>query len=187
MDEEARKARTLYALENIAAELERLRILREHELGVTAEEASGDPHVKPDVQAVREEHSPDQLSELEEQMRQRAAEAEAEQLEQEISGNLSPEDEELIDLREERLQREAYENALKPGDRVRKPDGTTATVATSPMYYEQAKGHLFTGWAVEIELDEPPEVSLARVERGFKPSREFALLERLTLIADHPE
>ena len=187
MDEETRKARQLDALESIALELERLRLLREHELGFTVEEAGGDPYVRPDVQAVREEHSPDRISELEEQMLRRAAEAEAEQLDREVSGNLSPEEEELIDLREERLRQEAFENALKPGDRVRKLDGTTATVATAPMYYETAKGQPFTGWAVEIEPDEPPEISLTRAERGLKPSREFGLLEKLTLIADRSE
>ena len=39
MDEETRKARELDALENIAAQLEQLRILKEHELGVRLEEA----------------------------------------------------------------------------------------------------------------------------------------------------
>jgi len=38
MDEERRRARQLDALELIAAELERLRILKEHELGVRLEE-----------------------------------------------------------------------------------------------------------------------------------------------------
>jgi hypothetical protein len=33
--------RTIDALENIAAELERLRVLKEHELGVRVEEAPG--------------------------------------------------------------------------------------------------------------------------------------------------
>ena len=39
MDEHTRRARELDALELIAAELERLRILKEHELGVRLEEA----------------------------------------------------------------------------------------------------------------------------------------------------
>jgi division protein CdvB (Snf7/Vps24/ESCRT-III family) len=39
MDEQTRKARELDALENIVKELERLRILKEHELGVRLEEA----------------------------------------------------------------------------------------------------------------------------------------------------
>lgn len=38
MDEQTRKARELDALEVIAAELERLRVLKEHELGVRVEE-----------------------------------------------------------------------------------------------------------------------------------------------------
>jgi len=39
MDEETRKGRELDALEIIAAELERLRVLKEHELGVRLKEA----------------------------------------------------------------------------------------------------------------------------------------------------
>ena len=47
MDENTRKARELDALELIAAELERLRVLKEHELGVRVEYASegGGPYV----------------------------------------------------------------------------------------------------------------------------------------------
>jgi hypothetical protein len=37
--------RTLHALENIAAELERLRVLKEHELGVVVEDQP-DPRVR---------------------------------------------------------------------------------------------------------------------------------------------
>jgi hypothetical protein len=44
MDEQTRKGRELDALEIIAAELEQLRILREHELGVRLEHPpEGDP------------------------------------------------------------------------------------------------------------------------------------------------
>ena len=44
MDEQTRKGRKLDALEIIAAELEQLRILREHELGVRLEHPpEGDP------------------------------------------------------------------------------------------------------------------------------------------------
>jgi hypothetical protein len=39
MDEYTRKGRELDALENIAKELERLRVLKEHELGVELKEA----------------------------------------------------------------------------------------------------------------------------------------------------
>ena len=39
MDETTRGARELEALENIVRELERLRVLKEHELGVRLEEA----------------------------------------------------------------------------------------------------------------------------------------------------
>ena len=39
MDENTRRARELDALGNIAAELERLRVLKEHELGVRLEDA----------------------------------------------------------------------------------------------------------------------------------------------------
>jgi len=46
MDENTRKARELDALELIAAELERLRVLKEHELGVQVKEAEGDLHVR---------------------------------------------------------------------------------------------------------------------------------------------
>jgi hypothetical protein len=38
--------RTLDALENIAAELERLRVLREHELGVRVEQDEHGPYVR---------------------------------------------------------------------------------------------------------------------------------------------
>jgi hypothetical protein len=54
------------------------------------------------------EHERDRVADLEEELRQRASEVEREQLEREISGNLTPEDEEMIDLREERLRREAF-------------------------------------------------------------------------------
>jgi hypothetical protein len=44
MDEQTRRARELDALELIAGELERLRVLREHELGVRVEfPPEGDP------------------------------------------------------------------------------------------------------------------------------------------------
>ena len=44
MDEQTRRAHALDALELIADELERLRILKEHELGVRLEHSpSGDP------------------------------------------------------------------------------------------------------------------------------------------------
>jgi hypothetical protein len=39
MDERTRRARQLHALENIATELLRLRVLKEHELGVELEGA----------------------------------------------------------------------------------------------------------------------------------------------------
>ncbi len=54
------------------------------------------------------EHERDRVANLEEELRQRGSEVEREQLEREISGNLTPEDEEMIDLREERLRREAF-------------------------------------------------------------------------------
>ena len=47
MDEETRKARQLDALENIAAELERLRLLMEHEIGVRVVEDEGNIYVRP--------------------------------------------------------------------------------------------------------------------------------------------
>jgi hypothetical protein len=47
MDEYTRKGRELDALENIAAELERLRILKEHKLGVRVENDEGSLYVKP--------------------------------------------------------------------------------------------------------------------------------------------
>jgi hypothetical protein len=40
--------RTIGALETIAAELERLRLLKEYELAARIEHAGGDPYVKPD-------------------------------------------------------------------------------------------------------------------------------------------
>ena len=51
----------------------------------------------------------DEVAELEEELRRRSVEAEREQLEREISGNLSPADEEMIVLREELLRRRAEE------------------------------------------------------------------------------
>jgi hypothetical protein len=107
---------------------------------------------------------------LEEQLRRQAVEAEREQVEREISGNLTPADDEMIDLREDRLRRKAFEEALKPGDRVRKPDGTTATVLDSPTYYDVAKGDPFTGWAVVVEND--------------YGSKEYGRLERLSLVSE---
>ena len=47
MDPETRAARVLDALESIAAELERLRLLREYELGATVEDEEGSPYVAP--------------------------------------------------------------------------------------------------------------------------------------------
>jgi hypothetical protein len=47
MDEETRKGRELDAVENIAVELERLRMLREYELGVRVENDQGSLYVKP--------------------------------------------------------------------------------------------------------------------------------------------
>jgi len=47
MDEKKRKARELDALENIAAELERLRMLKEYELGAWVENDEGSLNVKP--------------------------------------------------------------------------------------------------------------------------------------------
>jgi hypothetical protein len=58
-----------------------------------------------------EDHDPDFVTSLEEELRRKAVEAEQAQLEREISGNLTPEDEEMIDLREVRLRREAIEEA----------------------------------------------------------------------------
>ena len=46
MDEQQRKARELDALELIAAELERLRMLKEYELGARVEEVEGDLYVR---------------------------------------------------------------------------------------------------------------------------------------------
>jgi len=47
MDEETRKGRELDALENIAEQLELLRVLREHELGVRVENDEGSLNVTP--------------------------------------------------------------------------------------------------------------------------------------------
>ena len=46
MDEETREARTLETLEHVAAELEKLRMLREHELGVKVEDVEGSLYVR---------------------------------------------------------------------------------------------------------------------------------------------
>ena len=47
MDEQKRKARELDALEVIAEQLERLRVLKEYEIGVRVEEVEGDLYVRP--------------------------------------------------------------------------------------------------------------------------------------------
>ena len=47
MDEQTRQRRTLDALEIIAAELERLRILREHERGAQVVDEEGSLYVAP--------------------------------------------------------------------------------------------------------------------------------------------
>jgi hypothetical protein len=47
MDEQTRKGRELDALEIIAAELERLRMLKEYELGAWVEDVGGSLNVKP--------------------------------------------------------------------------------------------------------------------------------------------
>jgi hypothetical protein len=46
MEEMQRLRRLVHACENIATELERLRLLKEHELGVRVEYDGGDPYVK---------------------------------------------------------------------------------------------------------------------------------------------
>jgi hypothetical protein len=48
MEEKTRRARELDALESIAAELERLRMLKEYELRVRVQEVEGDLWVEPD-------------------------------------------------------------------------------------------------------------------------------------------
>jgi hypothetical protein len=58
-----------------------------------------------------EQPEKDPLDNLEEGLRRQADEVEREQLEREISGNLDPVDEEMIDLREERLRQEAIRDA----------------------------------------------------------------------------
>lgn len=56
-----------------------------------------------------EQHDKDPLDNVEAELRRQAEEVEREQLEREISGNLTPADEEMVDLREERLRQEAIE------------------------------------------------------------------------------
>jgi hypothetical protein len=46
MEEMQRMLRLVEACKNIATELERLRLLKEHELGVRVEHEDGDPYVK---------------------------------------------------------------------------------------------------------------------------------------------
>ncbi len=58
-------------------------------------------------------HDQDHVANLEEELRRLAPRVEREQLEREISGNLTPADEEMIDLREARLRRESIEEALR--------------------------------------------------------------------------
>ena len=53
----------------------------------------------------------DPLDNLEKELRRQAEEVEREHLEREISGNLSPTDEEMVELREERLRQEAIRDA----------------------------------------------------------------------------
>ena len=77
-----------------------------------------------------EHHDQDPLDILEEELRRKAVEVEREQLEREISGNLTPVDEEMIDLREERLRQEAIREAQMAGlvdalkQVVRNPDSS---------------------------------------------------------------
>ena len=77
-----------------------------------------------------EHHDQDPLDILEEELRRKAVEVEREQLEREISGNLTPVDEEMIDLREERLRQEAIREAQMAGlvdalkQVVRSPDSS---------------------------------------------------------------
>ena len=59
----------------------------------------------------------DPIDNLEEELRRKAEEVERDQLEREISGNLTPADEEMINLREERLRREAIEEARRERER----------------------------------------------------------------------
>jgi hypothetical protein len=47
MDEQTRRRRTLDALEIVAAELEKLRMLREHEMGVRVVDDEGSLHLAP--------------------------------------------------------------------------------------------------------------------------------------------
>jgi hypothetical protein len=47
MDEQTRRARELDALETIAAELEKLRMLREHEIGAEVREVESHRYVQP--------------------------------------------------------------------------------------------------------------------------------------------
>jgi hypothetical protein len=58
-----------------------------------------------------EQHDQDPLDNLEEEHRRQAEEVEREQLERETSVNLTPADEEMIDLREEGLGQEAIRAA----------------------------------------------------------------------------
>ncbi len=50
MNEETRRERQLEALEHIAEELERLRMLREYELGAKVEDVEGTVFVRPNAE-----------------------------------------------------------------------------------------------------------------------------------------
>jgi hypothetical protein len=78
-----------------------------------------------------------------------------------------------------------HSGGFKLGDRVRKDDGTTGIVVEPPAYYDASRGYPFTGWAVTVEVDTDPEISLTRIERGLSPgSWELVSPGRLTHIAD---
>ena len=76
----------------------------------------------------------DPLDNLEKELRRQAEEVEREQLEREISGNLSPADEEMVDLREERFR----QDAIREAQMANLVDGLKQ-IARSPDSNEEAR------------------------------------------------
>jgi hypothetical protein len=71
------------------------------------------------------------------------------------------------------------------GDRVRTRSGITGTVVEPPSYYDRSEGYPYTGWAVVVEEDADPDITLTRIERGLSPgSRHLVAIGGLTRIAE---
>ena len=76
-------------------------------------------------------------------------------------------------------------SGFKVGDRVRTTSGIMGTIVEPPRYYETAEGDPFTEWAVVVEEDVDPQLTLTCIERGLSPgSRHLVVLDQLIPISD---